>query len=184
MTLATPRDILDFWFVEIPRERWFSASPEFDQEIRTRFEETWEAARNRALSHWLNTKDGALAFILLTDQFPRNMFRGEGRAFATDPLALEAARVAITRGYDRNASTDERNFLYLPFMHSENLDDQEFCVALCRERLGEENSAYAFALRHRDAIARFSRFPARNAALKRATTKEESEFLATHPSGF
>jgi uncharacterized protein (DUF924 family) len=184
MTAITPRGIIDFWFREIPRERWFRSSPDFDADIRNRFEALWHEARKGALAHWLSSKEAALAFILLTDQFPRNMFRGQGDAFATDALALEAAREAHSKQYDREANPDERNFFYLPFMHSENLADQDFCVNLCREGLGEEHSSYAYALRHREAVARFGRFPARNAALGRPTTKEEADYLKEHPSGF
>lgn len=184
MTAITPRAIIDFWFTEIPRERWFRSSPDFDAGIRNRFEALWHEARKGALAHWLSSKEGVLAFILLTDQFSRNMFRGQPDAFATDALALAAAREALAKHYDREASADERNFLYLPFMHSENLADQDFCVNLCRERLGEAHSSHAYALRHREAVARFGRFPARNEALGRATTKEEADYLKEHPSGF
>jgi uncharacterized protein (DUF924 family) len=129
-------------------------------------------------------KEGALALIILLDQFPRNMFRGKAESFATDALALATAREALAKGYDCEASPDERNFFYLPFMHSEELGDQDLCLRLIREGLGEEHFSYPFALRHREAIARFSRFPARNAALHRATTTEEAAFLEKHPSGF
>jgi uncharacterized protein (DUF924 family) len=184
MTDPAARGILDFWFVEIPHENWFRATPQFDGEIKTRFEALWHEAREGRLAHWLASKEGALALILLFDQFPRNMFRGKAEAFATDALAREAAREALAQGYDRDASPDERNFFYLPFMHSENLADQDICVRLIRERLGKEHFSYPFALRHREAILRFSRFPARNAALNRPSTPEEAEYLRTHPAGF
>jgi uncharacterized protein (DUF924 family) len=184
MSVATPGEILDFWFKEIPHARWFQADPEFDTTIKSRFEESWHAAREGRLDTWAGTKDGALALIVLLDQFPRNMFRGKAEAFATDELALRVAEDALKRGLDRDATLDERNFLYLPLMHSENLRDQEHCVRLTAERLGKDHYSYPFALRHRDAVARFGRFPARNAALGRASTEEEKAFLAESPSGF
>ena len=184
MSVATPREVLDFWFKEIAPDRWFRTNPEFDAEIRTRFEETWRAARADQLKDWALSRDGMLALIILLDQFPRNMFRGRPESFATDSMAREAAGHAIVHGYDLDATEDERNFLYLPFMHSEHLSDQETCLRLIRERLGENHSSYPFALRHRDAIARFGRFPARNSALGRVSTKDEEAFLAKNPSGF
>jgi uncharacterized protein (DUF924 family) len=184
VSVATPREVLDFWFKESPRDWWFRTNPEFDAEIRARFEETWRAARVGQLKTWTASRDGTLALILLLDQFPRNMFRGKPESFATDPLAREAAAHALARGYDLDATADERHFLYLPFMHSEHLNDQEICVRLIRERLGEDHSSYPYAVRHRDAIARFGRFPARNLALGRASTKDEETFLTKNPSGF
>jgi uncharacterized protein (DUF924 family) len=184
MTEMSARAIVDFWFVEIPRENWFRSAKDFDAEIKRRFEAVWHEARDGKLAHWLAAKESALALIILLDQFPRNMFRGKAEAFATDALARQAAREVLAKGYDNGATPDERNFFYLPFMHSENLADQDFCVRLIRERLGEEHFSYPFALRHREAIARFGRFPARNAALDRATTTEEAAFLEKHPSGF
>jgi uncharacterized protein (DUF924 family) len=184
MTADSARAILKFWFEEISRERWFRSSPEFDEEIRNRFEALWHDARDGKCAHWLSSKNGALALILLLDQFPRNMFRGTAQAFATDGLAREAAREALAKGYDLQAAADERNFLYLPFMHSEDLADQDLCVRLCRERLGADHTASAYALRHRAAIERFGRFPARNEALGRATTEAEADYLKDHPSGF
>jgi uncharacterized protein (DUF924 family) len=112
------------------------------------------------------------------------MFRGTARAFATDGLAREIARAAVERGFDLEAPVAIRQFFYLPFVHSESIADQEFCLKLTRERLGESHSSHSYAVRHRDVIARFGRFPARNAALGRVSTPEEAEFLRKNPSGF
>ena len=184
MNAASPVEVLDFWFKEISRDRWFDSDPEFDAELRRRFEETWRAARDGKLKDWEKTRDGALALVIVLDQFPRNMFRSTAQAFSTDALAREVTQRALAQGFDLDASPDAKNFLYLPLMHSERLADQETCVRLTRERLGENHSSYPFALRHRDAIARFGRFPARNRALSRANTPDEEEFLKKHPLGF
>ena len=184
MTIATPKAVLDFWFKETPPEQHFKVDPAFDDVVRERFEETWNAARNGDLKNWETNKEGALALIIVLDQFPRNMFRGRGEAFSTDAMALKIAETALARGFDLEATAIVRNFLYLPFMHSESLADQEKCVRLIRERLGETHSSYPFALRHRDAVARFGRFPARNEALGRETTRDEAEFLSKNPFGF
>ncbi len=127
---------------------------------------------------------GALALIVLLDQFPRNMFRGSAEAFATDELAQVAARASIAHGFDVEAPAHVRSFFYLPLMHSEDVLDQHECVRLTRARLGEKHFSYPFARRHCEAIARFGRFPARNAALGRTSTAEEIEFLQANPNGF
>ena len=184
MSLASPRDILDFWFKEISAERWFKTDPAVDSVIRGHFETTWRAARAGGLRDWLESKEGTLAYIVLLDQFPRNMFRGSAEAYATDDLARDAARHATARGFDLELPAAARTFIYLPLMHSEDLADQDICVGLTRERLGEADSSYPFAVRHRDAIARFGRFPARNIALGRQSTPEEIEFLGKNPNGF
>jgi uncharacterized protein (DUF924 family) len=184
VSLASPRDVLDFWFKEIPSESWFKSDPAVDSIIRERFEETWRAARADTLRDWTASQDGALAYVILLDQFPRNMFRGSANAYATDGLAREAARHAIARGFDLELPIVARSFLYLPLMHSEHLADQEDCVRLTQERLGEAHFSYPFAVRHRDAIARFGRFPARNCALGRQSSPEEIEFLSKNPIGF
>ena len=182
--IATPREILDFWFRETPPERWFKPDTDFDRTVKDKFVETWRAGRDGGLDSWRDGSDGVMALILLFDQFPRNMFRGTADAFASDPLAREVARLALQRGYDLEAPVDVRSFFYLPFMHSESDADQELCLGLTRERLGEGHYAYPYARRHRDVIARFGRFPARNLALGRATTAEEAEFLDSHKEGF
>ena len=184
MTTLNSRQILDFWFKETPPERWFSADPAFDERVRLLALDTWKAAKNGAFRDWASTSEGALALIILLDQFPRNMFRGTADSFATDALARDIAKHAIARGLDLETPASIRNFFYLPLQHSESNDDQERCVQLLRERLGTQHTEYSFALRHRDVIARFGRFPARNAALGRTSTPEETVFLQSNPIGF
>ena len=183
MKILAPQ-VLAFWFGSgadygIPQKRWFEKDPAFDAEVRTRF-----SALHQTLSgnrEWLGAPAECLARIVVLDQFPRNMFRGSPRAFATDSLALAAARHAIDSGYDRGWLRVEKIFAYLPFEHSESLDDQERACDLMRP-LGDEQ--YDYALRHKANIERFGRFPPRNAVLGRESTPEEIEFLKQPGSGF
>ena len=182
-------EVLQFWFGEPrgPRQkRWFEKDPAFDAEIRSRFLQLYEALARSEQGNWLEGATHCLARVVVLDQFPRNMFRGTARAFATDPLALQAARHALGRGYDRGLLPVERLFLYLPFEHSESLEDQELACELCRPLAAfpETDDAYRYAVAHRDIIARFGRFPHRNAILGRPSTGEELEFLEQPGSGF
>ncbi len=177
----TAQDVLDFWFSEEMRPHWFSKSDQIDKDIAARFSETYEAAHAGRLDEWMEEADSALALVIVLDQFPRNIHRGGPRSFESNDLALRHARTALDRGYDRDQDPERRQFLYLPFMHSEDLADQERSVRLY-EDLGNDNSLH-FAREHRDIVARFGRFPHRNAILDRDSTPEEAEFLKTH-SGF
>jgi uncharacterized protein (DUF924 family) len=182
--MSTAQDILDFWFRDTPPKLWFRSDPEFDSLIRNRFAEDWARGRDGGMEDWEKTPEGALALILLFDQFPRNMFRGKKDAFATDAMARDVAKRAIAHGFDRASPERVRPFFYVPLMHSEHFADQEECVRLTREHLGDTHYSMPYALNHREVIFRFGRFPARNAALGRQTTAEEAEFLKTHPAGF
>ena len=173
--LATPQEVVAFWR-DAGRERWFTKDEAFDALCRERFLPTYEAAARGDLNDWELVPDGALAVVLLLDQFPRNMFRGTRRAYATDPAAVLAAERAIERGFDRTVEPALRRFFYLPFMHSEELADQERSVAL-NEALGDADSI-KWARHHRDIIAKFGRFPHRNAILGRESTAEEQALLA------
>ncbi|WP_230531031.1 DUF924 family protein [Microvirga roseola] len=173
--LATTDEVLSFWREAGP-DKWFAKDNAFDQACRERFLPTYEAAARGDLNEWELTPEGALAVVLLLDQFPRNMFRGTREVYKTDPVALMAADRAIERGFDRQVEPDLRRFFYLPFIHSESLRHQERSVAL-NEALGEEDSIH-WARHHHDVIARFGRFPHRNAILGRETTPEEEAFLA------
>ena len=184
MSDIRPRDVLDFWFKETPSEKWFSNDPALDAQIRSRFEDAWRLGCAGKLKDWESEPNGALALIVLFDQFPRNMFRGTAEAFASDPLAREIAKRAIAEKRDLEVPTAFRSFFYLPLEHSEHLSDQEACVQLTKERLGEQDVAHRYALMHKAAIERFGRFPARNKALGRASTPEEQEFLNHNPRGF
>ena len=171
--LATPDEVLAFWRDAGP-EKWFSKDDAFDQACRDRFMPTYEAAARGDLNEWELTPEGALAVVLLLDQFPRNMFRGQRETYKTDPAALMVADRAIERGFDHKVEPEFRRFFYLPFMHSESLRHQERSVAL-NEALGEDSSKWA--RHHHDIIARFGRFPHRNALLGRESTPEEEAFL-------
>jgi len=172
-TIAAPEDVLEFWRAA-GRDRWFEANADFDAEVRNRFLATHEAAAACELD-WEHSAESTLALLLLLDQFPRNMFRGTARAFATDAFARQVARRALERGFDREFEPDLRSFFYLPFMHSEELADQERCLALYRALGDPENIKYAEI--HLDAIRRFGRFPHRNAMLGRASTPDEIAYL-------
>ena len=171
--LATPDEVVSFWREAGP-EKWFSKDEAFDQICRDRFLSTYEAAARGDLNEWELDPEGALAVILLLDQFPRNMFRGKRETYTADPVALMAADRAIERGFDIQVAPDFRRFFYLPFMHSESLADQERSVAL-NEALGEDSTKWA--RHHHEIVARFGRFPHRNAILGRETTPEEEAFL-------
>ncbi len=188
-----PGEILDFWFGREGeegygefREAWFTKDPEFDREVRNRFEGAYEEAAAGRLEHWKDEAQSCLALIILLDQFTRNMFRGDPKTYATDDKAREAARHAVEHAYDRELSPYGRLFVYLPFEHSEDLEDQRFSVELFRGLAAEMGSEdlLGYAVRHLEIIERFGRFPHRNEILGRATTPEEAEFLRGPDSSF
>jgi long-chain acyl-CoA synthetase len=172
--IATPQGVLDFWFGVDP-EKWYKKDDAFDAEIREQFLATYEAAAGGQLSEWGQTPESALALVIVLDQFPRNMFRSSPRAFAADSLALATAKCAVERGFDKSLEVQKRTFFYLPYEHSENLDDQERGVAL--NRASGDAESLKWAELHADIIRRFGRFPHRNAVLGRNTTAEEEAFL-------
>jgi len=173
-------EVLDFWFGQ-DRKRWFVKDSAFDEDIRRRFLGLYELGIDRKLEEWKSDPRGCLALIVLFDQFPRNMFRGTARAFASDKLARDCANAIISKGWDRTMTPDERTFVYLPFEHSESLPDQIRSCELMAP-LGEELLRYA--IRHREIVERFGRFPHRNAILGRESTAAELEFLQTPGSSF
>lgn len=171
------RKVLAFWFDELGPDRWFEQKDETDELIRSRFGAFYEELFQAAPSMAFDTAEDALAAIIVFDQFPRNIFRGQARAFASDDMAAAIARKAVERGFDGEVPEDRRIFFYMPFMHAENLADQEHCVALTSALPGD---SVRYAREHRDIIARFGRFPHRNRALGRQTTEVEQAFLAGH----
>ncbi len=175
--------ILAFWFAPGMAERWFRKDPAFDVEVRARLQAPHEAAVAGGYAAWAESPRGALALVILLDQVPRNLYRDDPRAFASDAAALRVARAAIERGDDKRLEQVERLFLYLPLEHSESLADQEDCVRLFG-MLDENPEWQDYAERHRDIIARFGRFPHRNAVLGRVCTPEEDEFLTRPGSSF
>lgn len=194
MTRPPWQDVLDFWFLPPddpgylkPRHVWFQKNPDFDAEIERRFLPRIEQAVAGGLREWKRELGGALSRIVLLDQFPRNVWRGTPRAFAGDPQALADALELIDSGRYLQLPPVQREFVYLPLMHSENPGIQERCVALyttlAQEHPASQNSL-DFAIRHRDIVERFGRFPHRNAILGRASTGQELEFLKQPGSGF
>jgi uncharacterized protein (DUF924 family) len=172
--IAAPDEIIAFW-LEAGPDRWFSADEAMDRTCRDRFLPTFEAAARGDLDDWQGTADGALALVLLLDQFSRNLFRGSRQTYATDPAALAAAERAIDQGFDCRFGPPLRQFFYLPFMHAEDLAHQARAVRLY-EALGDPD-ALQWARHHHDIVARFGRFPHRNALLGRLGTPEEDAFL-------
>ncbi|PZV01806.1 MAG: DUF924 domain-containing protein [Leptolyngbya sp.] len=190
------QELLRFWFgdPEDPRSEygqqrrvWFKKDPAFDDTIRQRFLTDYERASTGALAAWRQQPRSCLALVILLDQLPRNLFRGEARSFASDRTARDTANYALAQGYDQQVLPVERIFFYLPLEHSENLADQERSVELVRSLHAthpEFKNSLDYALRHRDVIQRFGRFPHRNEILGRETTSEEAEFLRQPGSRF
>lgn len=189
--IASPADVLEFWFGPpagrgAKRAEWFRKNADFDAEIRRRFLATYEAAAAGALDHWMQNPEDCLALIVVLDQFPRNMFRGSARAFAADAKTREVTRHLLARDWDKDMRPVERQFVYLPLEHSENLADQEQCHALMLaiDGFAETAGLHEWAMKHLVIIRRFGRFPHRNAALGRESTTEEIAFLAQPGSSF
>lgn len=169
-----PSEILTFWKDAGPG-KWFVKDTAFDETIRTRFLKSWEAAQRGALRSWEESDEGLLALIILCDQFPRNMFRNDAKAFSTDGEACRLARLALDRGLDRRIEATLRPFVYLPFEHSEDIEDQRKSMALFSTL--DDAKSRTFAEIHFDIIERFGRFPHRNTVLGRKSTEEEQKFL-------
>lgn len=177
--MAGPEEVLEFWLDEVGPSGWYSVSEELDQEISRRFLGSWHKARAGGFAQWLTYPSGTLAYLIVTDQFSRNMFRGQPEAFASDRQAVAAAKVAIHKKWDLRIDEPARQFFYLPLMHSENLCDQERCMRMFLDRMpqsGASNLLHAKA--HREVIRKFGRFPYRNDALSRASTQIEQAYVA------
>jgi len=179
------RNVLEFWLAPANRPQWFKKEAAFDEEVRRRFEAVHERAAAGRLASWQETPEGALALLLCLDQFPRNMYRGTPRAFATDAKARLVADWAVDRGFDMSFKDEQvRLFFYLPFEHSEDLDDQHRAVELTRQRCAADPEILRYAILHRDVIEKFGRFPHRNAILGRPNTPDEEEYLQQPGAGF
>jgi len=170
----SPDDVLAFWRNAGPA-RWFVKDSTFDEELRNRFTSLWEAARDGALAPWQDSDHGVLALIIVLDQFPRNIFRDDLRAFATDAMARAVTHKAVASGRDQHTDPDLRAFVYMPLMHSEDMADQQLSLQLFKALGNADN--LQFAELHADIIRRFGRFPHRNRVLRRTTTPEEQAFL-------
>ena len=169
--------VLRFWLEEAGPERWYKPTPELDARIRSRFEALWRRAGDGELDRWVLTPGRALALVILLDQFPRNMFRGTAAAYGTDQRGLRIAKQAIARGHDKATPEPQRQFFYLPLMHSEGLPDQERCVRLIKLGMPDTGAPnLEHARRHREVIRRFGRFPGRNRPLGRRDTEAEVNY--------
>jgi len=172
-----PEVVIDFWFSEQMKQRWFSSTPALDKEILDAFEKVWEQAARGELDDWQHHPDGCLALVILLDQLPLNMFRGQPKSFSTEQKAVEIASHAVEKGFDQKIEKQKRAFLYMPFMHSEDMQQQNRSVALYRENHLDGN--IRFAEHHREIVKKFGRFPHRNAILNRDSSKEEVAYLAS-----
>ena len=170
-----PQEILDFWFSDEVRKLWFKSTPEFDALLRERFEALWTRASSGELDDWLQSAAGCLALVLVLDQFPLNMFRGQAQSFVSEAQSREVARLAIDKGFDQDLDARARAFLYMPFMHSEVLADQQLALQLFAQPGLEDN--LRFARHHHDIVEKFGRFPHRNEALGRESSESEIEYL-------
>ena len=168
-----PADIIDYWFSEKSKQFWFASTPSIDKEITSRYEKVWERAASGNISIWGETADGSDALIIILDQIPLNMFRGEAKGFKTESMAVEVALNAIDNGFDEEMDNEKLLFLFMPLMHSENLDHQNLQVYLFEKY----NFNLEFSKHHRDLVKKFGRFPHRNEILGRMSTMEELDYL-------
>lgn len=180
--MATPQEIIAFWFEESTPEQWFKKDEGFDRTVIEHFRETYDAVVADGHANWRGDAEGCLAEILVLDQFSRNMFRDDPKAFAADARALACLKHAIAEGFDKQLAEEKRKFLYMPLMHSESAADQELSISMF-STLDDENTL-DFAHRHKVIIDRFGRYPHRNAVLGRESTAEEEIFLAQPGSSF
>ncbi|WP_299082255.1 DUF924 family protein [uncultured Paraglaciecola sp.] len=180
--MTESNEVLKFWFEEIEPSQWWTKDLQFDQMIKQRFAHLHLAANRCELSHWRSTPEGRLAEIIVLDQFSRNMFRDTPASFASDPLALALAQEAIAQGADKVLNQSQRNFLYMPYMHSESMLIHDLAIVLYTEN-GSKNSL-DFEIKHSDIIRKFARYPHRNAILGRTSTQAERLFLTQANSSF
>ena len=174
---TTPADILVFWFSEKVKPLWFNSTPEFDTQLKERYADIYHAALNGQLSEWQQTADGCVALVVILDQFPLNMYRGLPESFAGEARARDIVREAVSKGFDQQIPDEQKAFLYMPLMHSENIADQDLSVQLYEAAGLTEN--LRFANHHRDIVRRFGRFPHRNKILGRTSTQAELDYLSS-----
>lgn len=172
-------EILNFWFEDTKPQQWFQVNTEFDYLVKSKFAGTYDLAVQGIFDDWREDPESMLALILLMDQFPRNMFRGTSRSFATDSVALEFSKQAIDKHFDTLLDPVKRLFLYMPLQHSETMRDQEISVLMYEKIRKDEPISYKHALEHKEIISKFGRFPHRNAILGRENTPDEKEYLET-----
>ena len=171
----SPISIIEFWYSDKVKSKWFNSSIEFDKELKNNYEGVWEDALRGNFVSWRDSAEGCLALAIILDQFPLNMFRGEVQSFSSEAIAVKVAKHAVENDLDKNIDRDKVSFLYMPLMHSENIDDQNLAVQLFEQAELIENAK--FAKHHRDIIKKYGRFPHRNKILDRESSKEEIEYL-------
>lgn len=176
-----PTDIINYWYSERIRKQWFRSTPELDEEIQLSYQTLWQSAAEGKLKTWQDSAIGCLALVIVLDQFPLNMFRGQAKSFATESDAIAISHHAVAQGFDLQLPKQQLAFLYMPLMHSENLADQDQAVMLFKNAGLDSN--HRFAKHHQSIIERFSRFPHRNAILGRENTAAEEDYLAS-PQAF
>ncbi len=180
----TKQEVLSFWFEETMPQQWFQKNDSFDAEIKERFMVTYDMAKKDLCCAWTKTADGVLALTLVLDQFPRNMFRDSPKAFEMDGKILLIVKEALNKGFDSILSPVKRRFMYMPFMHSESIKDQNKSVSLFEGMKKDDPMSYEYALKHQEVIEKFGRFPHRNKTLGRESTSEELNYLNIPGSGF
>jgi uncharacterized protein (DUF924 family) len=180
--IKTPQEVVGFWCETLTSKDWWQSTPALDAKVEEMFSATHLALSREVTAEWRQTPEARLAALIVLDQFPRNMYRASPLAFATDWIARREARLALEAGADRHVAYARRHFFYMPFEHSEDLADQDLSVRLF-EAL-EDEMYLDYAVRHRDVIARYGRFPHRNAFLGRVSTPEEEAYLAEPGAGF
>ncbi len=172
---VTAESILEYWYSEKIKSQWFNSSPEFDQEIKSNYENIWLEALRGEYATWSESATGCLALAIILDQFPLNMFRGEVKSFSSESMAIKIAKKAIGLEFDKSIEKEKLSFLYMPLMHSENIDDQNLSVKLFEQANRVEN--LRFAKHHRDIVKKFGRFPHRNKILQRESSQDEIDYL-------
>jgi uncharacterized protein (DUF924 family) len=172
-----PIDVINYWYSDRIKKHWFSSTPELDMEIKNKYEQIWKRAADGEFDQWKTTPEGSLALVIILDQFPLNMYRGKAESFQTESKAIEVTMNAINNDFFKKLSNDKLSFLFMPLMHSENIEDQDLSVKLFKEYNLSNN--LRFAQHHRDIIKKFGRFPHRNSILMREFTKEESEYMSS-----
>ena len=171
----TPESIIEFWYSDRIKSQWFNSTKELDQEIKDNYEAVWKEAIRGKYNDWKESAEGCLALAIIFDQFPLNMFRGEVESFSTESMAIKVSKLAVEKGFDQDLDKEKLAFLYMPLMHSENMDDQNLSVSLF-ERAGLIENA-RFAEHHRDIVQKFARFPHRNEILQRESSQSEIDYL-------
>lgn len=171
----TPESIIKFWYSDSVKSKWFNSSIEFDKELKSNYENIWREVLSGEYTSWTESAEGCLALVIILDQFPLNMFRGDVKSFSSEGMAIKIAKKAIENGFDKLIDKEKVSFLYMPLMHSENIEDQNLSVKLFEEAELMDN--LRFAKHHRDIVKNFGRFPHRNKILQRESSQEEIDYL-------